>query len=204
MRTGRSRANWRASACPPSGAASPRTTRRWPERGEHSRAQIEAIVGQRQLLDATDPVPALSAELTGALRTALTQAEQAYEETYGTERQRLEGSESWLRIDDRERRNILAELRLGEKASTGQTGTEAEILASLDHISLEAWRTRTAALPQLFAEARVAADRLLEPTIRHVKLTSSTLRTPADVKSWIESTERKLQSQVLEGPVVVG
>ncbi len=166
--------------------------------------QIEAIVAQRQLLDTTNPVPALSAQLAAALRTALAQAEQAYEETYGTERQRLEGSESWPRIDDRERRNILAELRLGEKASTGRTGTEAEILASLDHISLEAWRTRTAALPQLFAEARVAADRLLEPTIRHVKLTSSTLRTPAEVKSWIESTEQNLQSQVLEGPVVVG
>jgi hypothetical protein len=57
------------------------------------------------------------------------------------------------------------------------------VLGLLDRISLEAWRTRTAALPQLFAEARIQADKLVEPT-HHVKLGSATLRTPEEVKAW--------------------
>ena len=51
------------------------------------------------------------------------------------------------------------------------------MLESLGRISLDAWRTRTAALPQLFAEARIQADKLVEPKTQHVKLGSVTLRT---------------------------
>ncbi len=45
----------------------------------------------------------------------------------------------------------------------GATDTEQEVLESLERISPDGWRTRAAALPRLFAEARAAADRLVEP-----------------------------------------
>ena len=73
----------------------------------------------------------------------------------------------------------------------------------MDEASLDNWRTRTAALPQLFASARSQADKLLEPETRHVKLASDTLRTEDDVRAWARKTEQELVEQVKQGPVVV-
>ena len=164
--------------------------------------QIDAIIDQRRLLDATDPAPRLAADLTDALRGELAQAQTRYDATYDAERQRLEQAASWRQIDPATRSDILGRRRL-EPVSAGATGTEQEVLASLDRISLDGWRTRTAALPQLFAEARAEADRLVEPQIRHVQLGGATLRTKEEVRAWIEATERELLSQVEQGPVVI-
>ena len=64
--------------------------------------------------------------------------------------------------------------------------------------------SRTLALPQLFAHARTAADKLVEPEIRHIKLEGATLRTPEDVAGWIDRTNQDLLRQVKQGPVVIG
>ena len=167
------------------------------------RPQLDALIEQRQLLDRANAVATLTGQLTSALREALAQAEQGYNETYGAELQRLEASESWARLEDRQRQQIRAERRFDKPASAGSVGTDEDLLASLERISLEDWRTRTAALPQLFADARVAADRLLEPQVQHVRLSSTKLRTPADVDEWIATTKRDLLERLGEGPVLV-
>ena len=166
--------------------------------------QIEAIIADRRLLDTSDPVPGLASKLTDALRTALTISQEGYDETYDREWQRLEDAESWQQIEQKDRDEILSRLHI-TKVSKGTTGTEQEVLDSLERISLDGWRTRTAALPQLFAGSmRTEADKIVEPETRHVKLGSTTLRTPADVKAWIETTERNLLKQVEQGPIVIG
>ena len=164
--------------------------------------QIKALVADRRLLDETDPVPPLAAKLTDALRTALAQAQKRYDDTYDAELKRLEASESWRQIKPENRKEILRRSGIA-KASKGATGSEQEVLASLERIPLEGWRTCTAALPQQFADAQAEADRLIEPKIRHVKLGSATLRTPEDVKSWIEKTEQELLKQVSKGPIAL-
>ena len=90
-----------------------------------------------------------------------------------------------------------------ETTSKGAIGTEQEVLESVDRISLDDWRTRTAALPQWFTDARAEADRLVEPKTRHLKLESTTLRTPEDVKMWTRQTEQRLLEAVKHGPIVV-
>ena len=164
--------------------------------------QIAAIVADRRLLDVSDPAPGLAARLTDALRTALVASEERHSAAYDDEHQRLEASDGWQRIEQETWEEILSRLHIA-KASAGATGTQEEILESLDRISLDDWRTRTAALPQLFADARAEADRLIEPRIRHVKLRSATLRTPEEVQGWIEETEQDLLEQVRQGPVAV-
>lgn len=166
------------------------------------RPQVEAIAVNRSLLDAADPLPDLAKALVDALRAALAQAEKRYAETFEAEWQRLASAESWQKIGQEDRDRILGQLHI-VKVAKGATGTEQEVLESLERISLDAWRTRTAALPQLFADARVQADKLVEPKTRHVKLGSATLRTPEEVKAWIEKTEQALLDQVKQGPVVV-
>ena len=63
---------------------------------------------------------------------------------------------------------------------------------------------RTAALSKQFEEARAEADRLVEPKIRHVKLPSVTLRTPAEVEAWARTTEHELLERVRQGPIAIG
>ena len=166
-------------------------------------SQIAAIVAGRRLLDASDPVPGLAATLTYTLRNALVQSRERHDATYDEEHQRLEESDGWQQIEHEAREDILSRLHIA-KVSPGATGTEGEVLESLDRISLGGWRTRTAALPQLFADARAEADHLIEPKIRHVRLGSATLRTPEEVRTWIEETEHELLEQVRRGPVAVG
>ena len=164
--------------------------------------QIEAIVADCRLLDASDPVPGLAAKLTDALRSVLVQSQERHNAVYEEERQRLEKSDGWQKIDQETRDEILSRLHIA-KVSAGATGTEREVLESLERISLDGWRTRTAALPRLFADARAEADRLVEPTIRHLKLESVTLRTPQDVKAWTRQTEQRLLEAVEHGPIVI-
>ena len=164
--------------------------------------QIEAISANRSLLADSDPVPDLTRMLVDALRTALVEAETGFSTIYDEELEQLEFAESWREIEQAERDRIIEDLRI-EKVSKGATGTEQEVLESLERISLNDWRTRTAALPQLFADARIRADKLVEPETYHVKLRSTTLRTPEDVKDWLGETERELLKQVEQGPVVV-
>ena len=164
--------------------------------------QIEAIMAHRRLLDASDPVPGLGRTLVDALRTALVEAESLHHQAYETEWQRLEGTESWRTIEQENRDAILARLRI-EKTNKGAIGTEQEVLQSVDRISLDDWRTRTAALPQWFADARAEADRLVEPKTRRLKLETTTLRTPEDVKTWTRQTEQRLLEAVEHGPIVI-
>ena len=164
--------------------------------------QIGAIAANRSLLDTTDPVPDLTKELADALRAALAEAEKHYAEVFAEESTRLESAESWQKIEQSARDRILKGLNIA-KATKGATGTEQEVLESLERISLEAWQTRTAALPQLFTEARVQVDKLVEPKTHHVNLGSATLRTPEEVKAWVVKTEQELLEQVKQGPIVV-
>ena len=168
-----------------------------------AKPQIDAIVADRRLIEASDPVPDLVRKLADGLRTELARLQEHFDEIHGREQQRLENAASWQQIKQEDREAILARSRI-EKAPKAVTGTEQEVLESLDRISLYGWQTRTAALPQLFADARAEADRLIEPKIRHLKLSSAALRTPADVRAWVETTERDLLREVEQGPIVIG
>ncbi len=169
---------------------------------KEAQPQMEAIAINRSLLDATDSVPDLAKALADALRTALASAEKHYSETYDSELARLEAAESWQKIAQADRDRILNGLHIA-KVTKGATGTEQEVLESAERISLDAWRTRTAALPQLFADARIQADKLVEPKTHHVKLGSATLRTPEEVNAWIVKTEQELLEKLKLGPVVI-
>lgn len=164
--------------------------------------QIEAISANRSLLADSDPVPDLTRMLADALRTAIVEAEIGFSTIYDEELKQLESAESWQKIEQADRDQIFKESSI-EKISKGTTGTEQEVLESLGRISLDAWRTRTAALPRFFADARIRADKLVEPKTHHFKPHRATLRTPEDVKDWLSRTERELLKQVEQGPIVV-
>ncbi len=166
------------------------------------RSQLDAIAENRSLLHATDPVPDLARGLVDALRGALVAAERQHLAVFKAQSEALEEVASWQTIESSVRDRILNER--GVVTSTkGSTGTEQEVIESLSRTPLEAWRTRTAALPQLFAEARMEADKLVEPKVRHIKLDSGTLRSPEEAKAWLAETETRLLEELEKGPVAV-
>ena len=169
---------------------------------EDLRLQLEAIADNRSLLEAADPVPDVARGLVDALRGALVAAECQHLEVFKAQSEALEQVESWQTIEASERARILRE-RGAVTSTKGPTGTEQEVIESLSRTPLETWRTRTAALPQLFAEARMEADRLIEPTVRHIKLDSGPLRSPEEAKAWLAETERRMLEELEKGPIAV-
>jgi len=147
-------------------------------------------------------VPDLTKALADVLRAALAQAEKRYVETYDEEWQHLASAEGWQKIGQQDRDRILSQLHIA-KVTKGATGTEQEVLESLERNSFDAWRTRTAALPQLFAQARIQADKLVEPRTQHVKVTNTTLHSPQEVEAWLAKTKQELLDKLADGPVAV-
>jgi gluconate kinase len=58
-------------------------------------------------------------------------------------------------------------------------------------------------LPQQFSNAAFSAAMLLEPETQTVKLTSGTLKTEDDVKSWLVNVEKELLGKIKKGPIVI-
>lgn len=170
---------------------------------DHIKPQFDAIVNDRSLLAETDTLTGLSKTLVEGLRQAVNEAAQSYAHIYETELGTLQASDSWHKIDANNRAVILNRVGL-QKLDKGLVGTEHEVLASLDRVSLDMWATKTAALPQQFAEARVKAAKLMEPTTQHFKLDSQILRSSDDVEAWLNETRQKLLAKIKAGPVVVG
>ena len=82
-------------------------------------------------------------------------------------------------------------------------GDEKSLLDNLDRAPLSTWRTRADALIQQFARALLAAAKLLEPKVQHLRLSSGTLKTEAQVKEWLAAQEPLLLKQLNSGPIVI-
>ena len=169
---------------------------------EEVRPQIKAIVSSRSLLEPTDPIPSLAKKLTDALRTALARAEKQHGAVFEQEMKALEATASWQEIEEADRNTILKELTI-TKASKGSTGTEQDVLDSLERVSLQSWKMRTAALPPLFEKARIRAAKLVEPETQQVRLPRATLRSQADINDWVEKTEQELLEHLERGPIMI-
>jgi len=164
--------------------------------------QYQAIIEERSLLAKSDPVQPLSKSLVTKLRKAITQAETQFSEVYDTELSRLQETDCWQKLTESDREAILNAVGI-RRLEKGSLGTEQEVLASLDRISLESWRTSTAALPHQFSEARLKAEKKLEPKVQPVRLSSGTLHTAKDVDAWLDETRHMLHDKLKTGPVVV-
>lgn len=164
--------------------------------------QIDAIREQRQLLHDPDPVQPQLQQVVERLRAALLAAEQSFRTVYERERQALEASDVWQRLDESARAEILQRYGITEVLSA-HTGTEDEICRSLEQVNLVEWRDRRDALPRRFEQAREEAARRLEPTITRIKLPGGTFRQREDVDAYLDQLRETLYARIAEGPVMV-
>lgn len=82
-------------------------------------------------------------------------------------------------------------------------GDDSSLIGALEETPLTGWKTKIDALPQQFSNAALAAAKLLEPETQNIKLTSGTLKTEADVTTWINRTELELLERLENGPIVI-
>jgi hypothetical protein len=164
--------------------------------------QIDALQTNRALLSDPDPVAPLAAKLTTALREALQKAYSEYAEIHEQERQRLEGMEIWKRITPQQQAEILNHQGISGVPEV-RVGTEAELLDSLEEISLEDWATRRDALSQRFQNALTEAAKLLEPQAIRVDLPSATLHSEEELRDWIQQVEKRLREELKKGPIII-
>jgi hypothetical protein len=167
-----------------------------------ARKQIDAIRAHRQLLVATDPVPALRTTLAELLRQSLNNAHAAHEEAHVTGLAQLDSNDTWQKLTEAQQQKILADVDLTTPVKP-DTSTDATILAALDSRNLVTRKAEADAVPGRVAHALKAAAILLEPKVRPVIVERSLLRTVEDVRQWTTRQEKALLAAIEKGPVQV-
>ena len=165
-------------------------------------AQKEAIITERRLLESNNPLTFIKKQLVNILRAELTSLSNQYKSDYNSYIGALEKNDSWIKINDEQRKSLLRQEGL-DTIPEIETADENALLQSLDQNSLPNWRTKIQALQLQFANVILAAARLLEPETRKVHITSHTLRTVDDVENWLEETKKLLLEDLKKGPIII-
>jgi len=168
--------------------------------------QAAAIAKDRRLTADPDPVPAMCAAAADQLRQEVLSAHGTYAESYDSLLADLTGSSIWSKLTEVQREKVLKDNLLAGVPII-KVGTESELLSTVEAVSLAEWRNRTDALPQRFANARLAAQKLLTPKAEVVNLPRRTLTSSDEAHAWIaelEAVTAEIVQRVESGtPVVV-
>ena len=165
--------------------------------------EADAIRDERRLLEETDPMPLVHTKLVSLLRAALKKAHGAVQHVFQREMTALEGNPNWINVKPEDQKRLLEEFSLFAPKELS-VGDDVALLAELSRRSLQVWAEMADALPERFRQVALAGARLLEPKTQSVKLTSRTLKTPDEVKTWLGEVESNLLAKLKNGPIVIG
>lgn len=162
------------------------------------------IQNNRLLLDKADHVAPLLKKAAQVLRSSLTAAHQAYKKQHAERMTALEANETWKKLKSAQRPPLLARFDLANDGGALNIGTDEALQQALEQTPVSGWQDKTAALSGRFEAVLREAAKLLEPEVQHIRLTSGTLKTPAEVKAWLEAQEKHLLQKLENGPVMIG
>ncbi|TDA69840.1 MAG: BREX system P-loop protein BrxC [Clostridia bacterium] len=165
--------------------------------------EAEAIRAGRSLLEDTDHVAPIRAQVAAALRAAVTDQSTAMRKAWEEAMQTLQADASWAALDDATRNQILDQVRLRAPVEPSMQSDD-DLLRELDRQSLVARADAVAAVPERVARALEEAARRLKPRAQRISLRPATLETEEEVKAWLAEHERKLLDAVRRGPVIIG
>ncbi|MDP9224164.1 MAG: hypothetical protein M3P18_09970, partial [Actinomycetota bacterium] len=170
--------------------------------GSEIGGQLSAIDEQRTLLAEPDPLVPVRQALTTSLRDALNTAREGVSSARGHGRAQLDKAEGWVSLAEADREQILRRNDLLEPPAL-EIGSDDELLVSLDRLSLAGWADKLRAVPTALEAALLELARILEPAVRPVHLPHATLKTPDDVKQYVEDVRQQLEAEITGGPIVV-
>jgi hypothetical protein len=140
--------------------------------------------------------------LTAALREALTFARERVLTARATARAQIENADGWKLLDQVQQGQIVTSNELIEPPPLA-IGSDDELVASLDQLSLAGWADKFRAVSSALEDALLELARRLEPDARPVRLPHATLKTPDDVTRYVEAVGTKLKTEIADGPIVV-
>ncbi len=172
-----------------------------PESGNLNQ-QAEAVRDERRLLDKTDPIPAIHKEAVTDLRKAVKTAHDDFKTVYDREMTALISNDNWGKISSDQQQDLLDAEGIANIPSLS-IGDDSSLLRTLEETALLNWKTKIDALPTQFSNSVLAAAKLLEPKTQTVRLTSGSLKTEDDIRSWINDVENDLIEKIKDGPIVI-
>jgi hypothetical protein len=164
--------------------------------------QRDAIEADRLLMQEPDPVEPLVKELSDALRAAVVDAANGAKGDQEKALAEIEASAEWENLDPADRVAILTSSGLSAAVDTA-VGSESELLKALDTTPLSAWAERRQAIPAKVAAARAAAAKKLEPKSVTVTVPAATLRTEAEVDTYLAEVRERLLQHVANGETII-
>ena len=174
--------------------------------------ELDAILGQRSLLEDTDRVAPLGAKLAAALRKELTALHQSLDQALRNADAELAADPHWAVLDAARQQEIRSRHNL-LPAPPPDVATDEALLRTLDDRPLAFWRAEADAAPartaRALADAAAAApvpangvEKDSRPA-RTVTLRRATLADEQAVREWVRETEAALLEGVKNGPVAV-
>jgi hypothetical protein len=164
------------------------------------RQQMQTVKIERQLLADPDPVAPMCDKLTQVLREKLTAHHARYQQLHQDGMAALKQLDAWSKLTEIQRQYILDQNGLTTVPGI-EVGTEAEVITSLEGMSLEMWQAQCDALPQRFQKAQREAAKLVEPKVQYVTLPSATIHNEPELDSWLARAKEEITKALIKGPV---
>jgi hypothetical protein len=169
---------------------------------EEIRSSADGVRTNRLLLDTSDHVSGLVKKCAELLRASVTTAHATLKNTHDKQMSLLTKSDVWTKLTADQQASALSSNGITGIAAI-KVGTDEELLRTLDSTPLSSWGDKSAAIPGRFSAALAQAGKLLEPKLQQVRLTSSTLKTPEEVKQWLSEQEKIIVEKLKSGPVII-
>lgn len=166
--------------------------------------QVNHIEKERQLLEETDLIEPLVKSLTQVLRTEINNIDEEFQTFWKEGNSILEQDDNWQQLDPDQKFKLRSAQQLLEaNKPTINVDSTKSVLATLDNLSLVAFKDRVAAMSSRFESLLLDAARMMEPEIQKVKLSSQVLKTGDDVDAWLSKAKEILIEKLKKGPVII-
>lgn len=171
------------------------------EQFESNRQTYSAIKQQRLLLDPSDPVTNALKDIEGDIRTLLNDTYSKLQNEWAKGESLLESDENFNKIQPQQKYTLRSSVQFLLCPEIKVSSTK-EIIESLSKYSISALNDKIAAIPANVQKIKEGAAKLLEPKTQTISLSTSTLRTEADIDKWLADTKAKLMTALKDGPVI--
>jgi hypothetical protein len=168
------------------------------------REQVDAIRANRLLLSDPDPINPLIDQLSAAIRDAVTSGIDALAAASAKERAGLEQSDGWAELTLEQQSDVLAVAGLAVPKPPDVSSLD-KLLAALDAQPLRSYQDRIDALPAKAAAARRRIAEIVDPDppVVSVKPPGATLKSEAEVNTYVSALRDQLIEHVNAGETVI-
>jgi hypothetical protein len=165
-------------------------------------ATLIAIRANRSLLDNPDPVSHVLKAAANALRAALARAHKVHTDMFETQTARISSNSAWQKLPEGKRQTLLSSAGALKKPAPA-TGSDEQLLSSLQSCSLANWQSQTDALAAQFDKALAAAIIEAEPKARRVTLAAATIHNQVELDTWLNESKTAIEAALKDGPVIL-